>query len=368
VGPKKVIKAEFKLPSPLCAAMKKRSPSRAEGEPPAARRHSGPYLPSASSRPSSATAAARNSGIPMGSLTSYTLHKTVGRGAFGVVRRASHHSSGETVAIKSPRNDVGHDELLREASLLLSAGHDNPGVVKLLEVARGPTNNADDVHLVMEFVEPKDLHDVLLERRRRRLPFTEVEAHGLMRQLLDGAERMHASGVVHCDLKPGNVLVDRSDGRLKICDFGLAVSNTLPPPAGVGLQRTPRYMAPELLVGGTDDHVPAMDMWSLGCVMAEIMAGRPLFHVEENEVMLGMQIIRFLGIPDDVSELPLHVTAPSKLRNIVPEERRSQAGFDVLHGLLEYHPKDRLTAAAALQMPWFSQESAEPPSPSKDVN
>jgi cell division cycle 2-like len=346
--------------------MKKRSPSRAKGERPAARRHRGPNAPSASSMPSSSAAAARNSRIPMGSLTSYTLHKPVGRGAFGVVRRASHHRSGETVAIKSPRNDVGRDEVLREASLLLSACHDNPSVLKLLEVARGPTNNADDVHLVMEFVGPKDLHDVLLERR---LPFTEAEARGLMRQLLDGAGRMHASGVVHCDLKPGNVLVDRRrDGRLKICDFGFAVSDTLPPPPGVGLQGTPRYMPPQMLLRATDDRVPAMDMWSLGCVMAEIMAGRPLFRVEENEVMLGMQIIRFLGIPDDVSELPLHVTAPSKLRNIVPEERRSQAGFDVLHGLLEYHPKDRLTAAAALQMPWFSQESAEPPSPSKDVN
>lgn len=114
---------------------------------------------------------------------------------------------------------------------------------------------------------------------------------------------------------------------------------------------------------GGRDCVAADDMWAFGCVTAEIILGKPLFQ-EEDECKLVTEITRFLGIPDDESEMPLHVTTPSKLRDIVPEERLSGEGFDVLRGLLEYSPKDRLTAVAVLKMPWFAPETNDSPSPS----
>ncbi|XP_062201648.1 putative cyclin-dependent kinase F-2 [Phragmites australis] len=298
------------------------------------------------------SAAARND-VRIGSLESYKLLSKIGEGAFGVVRKARHRSTGQEVAIKSVRAGSG-EALLREAGMLATCAS-NPGVVELREVARDA--EMDELHLVMEYVGPS-LLDVVGARRRVGSPFTESEARRVMKRLLGGVEMMHGHGVVHCDLKPGNVLLGGEDGQgrvLKICDLGLARSVDTPPPDTAELEGTLWYMAPEQLLG--DKIGTAVDLWSLGCVMAELVAGEPLFQ-EANVYEQVVNIVRLLGIPDQVSSMPFGVSSstPSQLRDLVPEEKLSQAGFDVLHGLLEYDPKDRLSAAAALQMPWFAVE------------
>ncbi|KAL6865140.1 hypothetical protein ACP4OV_016291 [Aristida adscensionis] len=318
-------------------------------------------VPSASTPPSSSTCAG---GDTTGTLRSYKLLPKVGEGAFGVVRRARHRRTGEEVAIKSVRRGAGED-LLREAALLAECAG-NPAVVQLREVVRG--GDDDDLHLVMEFVGPS-LHDVTAARRRAGIRFTESEARRAMRRLLRGVEEMHARGVVHCDLKPGNVLIGKEEdgdrGRaIKICDLGLARSAASPPPdtdtknTRHQLGGTLWYMAPEQLLG--DGEVgAAVDLWALGCVMAELVAGEPLFGQQDTVYEQVVKIVDVLGVPDEVSSLPLGVsasTAASRLREMVPEEKLSPAGFDVVRGLLEYEPKDRLTAAAALRKPWFAME------------
>jgi len=253
-------------------------------------------------------------------------------------------------ALQSSRVGGGAALLLREATLL-AACRGNPGVVRLLEVVRGSGMN-DDLHLVLEYVGPS-LHDVIGTRHRRGIPFTESEARRAMAQLLAGVDSMHADGIVPCDLKPGNVLVGEQGRRLKICDLGLARSAAAPPPDEQQVDGTVGYIAPEVLL--REDCGAPVDMWALGCIMAELVMGQSLFP-EEDLCQQLIAIIDLLGIPDDVSLMPLGIDAraPSKLREKVPEERLSAAGFDVLHGLLQYDPKDRLTAAAALQMPWFA--------------
>ncbi|KAG0538090.1 hypothetical protein BDA96_03G205100 [Sorghum bicolor] len=220
----------------------------------------------------------------------------------------------------------------------------------------------------------RSLHYVMGERRRDGRPFTEAEARRVMKRLLGGVEIMHGHGVVHCDLKPANVLVGKEGGRgrgrvLKICDLGLAKSSTVPlpsPDTSRPVQGTLGYMAPEQLMGDMDGCSTPVDMWSLGCVMAELVSGKPIFKVEVSVCEHLAEIVRLLGVPDEASQMPLGVSAstPSQLRDAVPEEFLSMAGFDVLRGLLEFDPRERLTAAAALQMPWFTvEEDDDAPSP-----
>ncbi|RLM59099.1 hypothetical protein C2845_PM18G06710 [Panicum miliaceum] len=289
----------------------------------------------------------------IGSVESYERLRKIGEGAFGAVSKARHLGTGEIVAIKSSRDGGGGGGaalLLREAALL-AACRGNPAVVRLLEVVRG--SGMDDLHLVQEYVGPS-LHDVIGARRRRGIPFTESEARRAMAQLLAGVGSMHAHGIVHRDLKPGNVLVGEHDRRLKICDLGLATSAAAPPPDEQQVDGTIGYIAPEVLLCEKDCGAP-VDMWALGCIMAELVMGQSLFP-EEDLCQQLISIIDLLGIPDDVSLMPLGIDAgaPNKLREKVPEERLSPAGFDVLRGLLQYDPKHRLTAVAAPHMPWFT--------------
>ncbi|PUZ44773.1 hypothetical protein GQ55_8G148700 [Panicum hallii var. hallii] len=282
-------------------------------------------------------------------LDSFKRLKHIGEGAFGTVSKARDRRTGEVVAIKSARDGSSEAAaaLLREAAMLAACAG-NPAVVALREVARSEEGG---LHLVMEFV-GHSLHDIISARRRHGLRFTESEARHAMAQLLAGVGSMHAHGIVHRDLKPGNVLVGEHDRRLKICDLGLARSAAARLP-DARLEGTLGYIAPEALLCQKNCGGP-VDIWALGCIMADLVGGEKLFP-EEDEYRQLISIMDLLGIPDDVSLMPLGITAaaPSKLREKVPEERLSPAGFEVLCGLLEYDPKDRLTAAAALQMPWF---------------
>ncbi|KAF8694083.1 hypothetical protein HU200_038543 [Digitaria exilis] len=288
-------------------------------------------------------------GVRIGTMESYKILHKIGEGAFGAVSKARHLRTGEVVAIKSSLDAGDQALLLREATLLAACGG-NPAVVGFREVVRG--SESDDLHLVMEYV-GQSLYDAIRARRRVGLPFTETETRRAMAQMLAGAGTMHANGVVHCDLKPGNVLVGKHDGQLKICDLGQAKSTAVPP-LDANLEGTIGYIAPEVLL--CEDCGAPVDMWSLGCIMVELVLGKSLFPEDDDLCQQLIDIIHLLGVPDDVSLMPLGIAAaaPSKLRDMVPEERLSPAGFDVLRGLLQYNPKDRLTAAAALRMPWFA--------------
>lgn len=281
-----------------------------------------------------------------GSIDSYGRIKKIGEGAFGAVSKARHLGTGELVAIKTVLEGGKDEELLREAGLLALCGG-NPAVVELREVAR--CTETSKLCLVMEFVGPS-LLDILRRRRRLGRAFSESATRRVMRELLGGVEAMHAQGVVHRDLKPGNVLVGERDGRVRICDLGLGKAMAKAPPhtQSVG---TLWYMAPEQLLEEEEYGAP-VDLWSLGCVMGELLTGERLFDQRTEDAQLWA-IADKLGVPDDGS---LDAATPSQLRDMVPEDLLSRAGFDVLRGLLEYDARDRLTASAALQMPWFASQ------------
>ncbi|CAL4934970.1 unnamed protein product [Urochloa decumbens] len=329
--------------------------------------------------------------VAVGSAEDYEETCLLGEGGFGTVVKARHLATGLTVAIKRltpPDADSQtaaasisrlagagscglEEELLREARFHEACGGSgHPFIVGFRGLVRDPTAAAADLGLVMECVDGPSLHDYLRQRRRRRhggARIPEATARAAMWQLLTAAKTMHESGVVHRDIKPGNILV--GDGRrvLKICDFGLAMATSEAPshgPAG-----TLWYKAPEVLLD-MRDYDARVDAWSLGCVMAEIIYGRALFAGSYEREQL-VAIFDVLGVPDGgawpefastafaaeaVTELD--VRRGSRLRELFPAAMLSREGFQVLHGLLTCNPHKRLTADAALKLPWFAKVEA----------
>ncbi|KAJ1277022.1 hypothetical protein BS78_05G262300 [Paspalum vaginatum] len=306
----------------------------------------------------------------------------IGEGASGVVYKARDRRTGETVAIKRLRAGGGNGEdgaafeaAFRREVRCLEACRGHPSLVALraahLEV--DPYGGSGEAFIVMDYA-GQSLADVMREDRAGQ-PFPETEARRVIRALLEGAAALHARGVLHRDLKPANVLLDARGGA-RICDFGLSrpttahsgTTSSSPLKPGVA---TLWYRAPELILGSRD-YDAGVDTWALGCVMAELLAGAPLFPGRSemdqlNRVFdtLGAQDVAswrgFASLPRAGSPLCRRPRPPARLRGMFPA--LSDAGFRVLAGLLECRPDRRLTAADALRCPWFHAEDpiAAPP-------
>ncbi|CAL4943470.1 unnamed protein product [Urochloa decumbens] len=299
--------------------------------------------------------------VAMGSTEDYDYEDAcrLGEGSFGAVIRAHHRATGQAVAIKRLSDAGGHEALLRESLLLEAASKGNQFVVGCRGLARDPATW--DLCLVMD-CGGGSLRDAL---RRQTGPLPESTVRDAMRQLLTGTKGMHAAHVIHRDIKPHNILFG-DDRVLRLCDFGLAVDTADPPPYGKAGTRW--YMAPEVLLG-KPDYDARVDVWSLGCVMAELITGEAPFQGEDEEDQL-CAIFGVLGFPDDTTwpwfastqfaaELPelddkQRRKQGSVLRRRFPETKLSKEGLDLLSGLLTCNPDKRLTAAAALEHPWFS--------------
>ncbi|XP_047079712.1 putative cyclin-dependent kinase F-2 [Lolium rigidum] len=292
----------------------------------------------------------------------------LGAGTFGVVYRARDRRTGEIVAIKSLRanSSTGHyfSAFASEVSALEKcSGH--PSIVQ----PRASGLLGGEAFLAMEFVGPTLKHVIKHDRFRRR--HTELEVRLFMRQLLAGVRRMNRLGLMHRDLKPENVLVD-ARGSLKICDLGLSCSMADGPPYSnpVG---TPGYRAPEIILGATD-YDERVDSWALGVMMAELLAGKHPFHgsldadhLSEMLDLLGTADIkewsgyegrRLPGGSQPESFLRIKFPPPAEGMRIRGSPALSDAGFEVLSGLLRCNPDKRLTAAQALQHRWFKEATS----------
>ncbi|KAF0887923.1 hypothetical protein E2562_005638 [Oryza meyeriana var. granulata] len=302
-------------------------------------------------------------------MSRFIMLDEIGSGGCGVVYRARDRCSGEIVAMKCirayqgdcgevvDRSDFGREVAAMEAC----RGH--PYIVQ--PRAHGRRDDGEAV-LIMEFVGPT-LRHVLRRERRGRSRRSELEVRLAMRQLLSGVKRMHDAGLMHRDLKPDNVLVD-GRGNLKICDLGLSQSTAEPPPYSNPIG-TRWYCAPEILLSSTD-YDERVDSWSLGCIMAELLVRKPPFRGSSDREQLG-EILDVLGV-DDIKQwggyqgqrLPGGCGPDSFLRCFFPcpSEARmlrrpplSEAGFEVLSGLLTCNPEKRMTVAQALQHRWFKE-------------
>nr|QYW07098.1 G-type cyclin-dependent kinase 2 [Dimocarpus longan] len=304
-------------------------------------------------------------------LSEFERLNKISEGTYGIVHRARDKMTGEIVALKEVKMNVGssaeHSEYgfplssLREINILLSFNH--PSIVNVKEVVMHD-NNLNKVFMVMEYME----HDLKGLMESMKQPFSTSEVKCLMLQLLEGVKYLHDNWVFHRDLKTSNLLLN-NQGELKICDFGMSRQYGNPLKSYTTLVVTLWYRAPELLLG-MKKYSTAVDMWSVGCIMAELLAKKPLFD-GKREVEQIDKIFKTLGTPTETiwpgfSELPgakaNFVKQPyNLLRKRFPATSftgspvLSESGYDLLNKLLTYDPDKRITADDALNHDWFHE-------------
>ncbi|KAG0167852.1 Cyclin-dependent kinase 10 [Apophysomyces sp. BC1034] len=288
----------------------------------------------------------------------------VGEGTYGVVYRVKDTKSSQIVALKKIRMERETDGMpissLREISILKRMRH--PNIVNVTDVAVGP--KLESIFLVMEYCE-QDLGTLL---DMVPTPYTSSEVKCLMHQLLRGLEYCHDHSIIHRDLKMSNLLLT-STGLLKIADFGLARTLSLPSKPMTPNVVTLWYRSPELLFGEAN-YTTAVDLWSAGCIMGELLQHRPLLPGNTEQAQLDL-VVKLLGTPNEhiwpgYSKLPLGkslVLPKQEYNNIkIVFPRHTDGTISLLAGLLTYNPRSRLTVKQALTHAYFyeSPRAQEP--------
>lgn len=283
----------------------------------------------------------------------------IDEGTYGVVYRARDTETGEVVALKQLKLNAAKDfdegfpvALLREITILLQLDH--PNIVRCREVVVGSTQQ--HVFMVLDYAE-HELKQVLAKHR-----FATAEAKCLLSQLLDGLAHLHEKWVLHRDLKTTNIVLTNR-GVLKICDFGLA--RLYGDPRKPYTQRVVSmwYRAPELLMGQRL-YTTGVDIWSVGCIFAELLLGRPVFEGKAELHQLGL-IYDLVGVPTEESwpgydQLPNRKLFDFRLslprwRAIFSLASLSDIGLELLRAMLECCPERRVSAAAARHDPYFME-------------
>ena len=282
------------------------------------------------------------------------IEKPLGEGTYGVVYKAKDIRTGDIVALKKIRLEVEDEGVpstaLREISVLKTLDH--PNVVKLKDVE----HSENRLYLVFEYLD-QDLKKYMDSCRRG--PIDPLLVKSYVYQMLLGIEFCHKRGVMHRDLKPQNLLIDKS-GNLKLADFGLARAFCIPVRAYTHEVITLWYRAPEILLGGRH-YSTGVDMWSIGCIFAELANKRPLWP-GDSEIDMLFRIFRLLGTPNEsmwpgVSALPdFKPTFPQW-----PSQKASKAcpnlcaeGQDLFKKMMLYNPTKRISAKQALKHPYFN--------------
>ncbi|XP_039701953.1 mitogen-activated protein kinase 15 isoform X4 [Pteropus medius] len=294
----------------------------------------------------------------------YLLKRRLGKGAYGIVWKAVDRRTGEVVAIKKIfdafKDKMDAQRTFREIMLLQEFG-DHPNIIRLLDVIRA--ENDKDIYLVFESMDT-DLDAVI---RKGRL-LGDVHKRYIFYQLLQATSFIHSGRVIHRDQKPSNVLLDASC-QVKLCDFGLArcLCGPREGPEGQALTEyvaTRWYRAPEVLLSSSW-YTPGVDMWSLGCILGEMLRGRPLFPGTSTLHQLEL-VLDAVPPPSEEDLLALgsgysawirhHLgTRPRQtLATLLPPDTPPEA-LDLLRRLLVFTPDKRLSAAQALQHPYVQR-------------
>jgi cyclin-dependent kinase 12/13 len=282
----------------------------------------------------------------------------IGQGTYSNVYKARDTRSGDIVALKKVRFDNLEPESVRfmAREILILRRLDHPNVVKLEGLVT--SRMSCSLYLVFKYME----HDLAGLAASPDIKFTEPQVKCYMHQLLSGLEHCHTRGVLHRDIKGSNLLLDNT-GTLKIADFGLASffdpNHKQPMTSRVV---TLWYRPPELLLGATDYGV-GVDLWSAGCILAELLAGKPIMP-GRTEVEQLHKIFKLCGSPSEEywkkSKLP-HATIfkpqqPYKRCIAQTFKDFPPSALQLIETLLAIDPADRKTATDALRSDFFTTE------------
>ncbi|XP_034709185.1 shaggy-related protein kinase theta-like [Vitis riparia] len=286
---------------------------------------------------------------------SYMAERVVGTGSFGVVFQAKCLETGEAVAIKK----VLQDKRYKNRELQIMRVLDHPNVVQLKHCFFS-TSEKDVVYLnlVLEYVS-ETVYRVSRHHSRmnQHMPIIYVQLYAY--QICRALNYMHSViGVCHRDIKPQNLLVNPQTHQLKICDFGSA-KKLVPGEPNISYICSRYYRAPELIFGATE-YTTAIDMWSAGCVVAELLLGQPLFPGESGVDQL-VEIIKILGTPTreeikcmnpNYNEFKFPQIKAHPWHKLF-QKRMPPEAVDLVSRLLQYSPNLRCTALEACAHHFF---------------
>ncbi|XP_973435.2 mitogen-activated protein kinase 15 [Tribolium castaneum] len=296
----------------------------------------------------------------------FDIQKRLGKGAYGIVWKAIDRKTKDVVAVKKIfdafRNQTDAQRTFREIMFLQSLKN-HPNIVKLFSIHRAANNS--DIYLGFEYMET-DLHNVI-----KKGILKDVHKKYVMYQLLKAVKYIHSGNVIHRDLKPSNILLDVMC-RCKIADFGLARSlyqgsDSLneTDPTLTDYVATRWYRAPEILIANRR-YTKGIDMWSLGCILGEITAGKPLFP-GSSTVNQVEKIMASIPTPsqEDISQVCVSGVGISMIKNAASSEKvplitllgknACRSSISLINKLLVFNPNKRLTAEEALEHDYVSQ-------------
>ena len=279
--------------------------------------------------------------------------ENIGSGTYGEVYKGINNETQEIIAIKKIKIDLENEGIpstaLREITILRELNH--PNIVELKDVVC----EDNKLYLLFEYLEC-DLKKYFDEIGNELLNENTIKS--FLYQILEGVAYCHSKKIIHRDLKPQNLLLDRL-GHIKIGDFGLARAFSIPIRPYTKEVLTLWYRAPELLLGISEYSTP-VDIWSIGCIFAELCLKRPIFK-GEYEIEQLFKIFDLLGTPNEdiwpeVVNLPYYKKTfpkfhPKNLCDIIPNLDNN--GINLLYSMLQYDPNKRITAKQALLHVYF---------------